>query len=169
MELNYDAIVLGSGVGGSCAAALLAKEGRKVLLVEKRAYLGGRFSTTNHDGYLCATGGLAVQVGGPIERVCAEIGVASGVRPASRAAWWIDGQFHEISPSGGSLRSTIRKVAASEDEAALARAERWRQSLWGELDGVFAQWEAGAGDLRSVEERLARLKYLDNLVASARL
>ena len=61
------------------------------------------------------------------------------------------------------------RMAASEDEAALARAERWRQSLWGELDGVFAQWEAGAGDLRSVEERLARLKYLDNLVASARL
>lgn len=130
MDPNYDAVVLGSGVGGSCAAALLAKEGRKVLLVEKRAYLGGRFSTTNHDGYLCATGGLAVQVGGPIEQVCAEVGIDSGVRPARRAAWWIDGQFHEISPSGGSLRATIRKVAVSEDEArrvneALTAALNW--------------------------------------------
>jgi phytoene dehydrogenase-like protein len=130
MEQKYDAIVIGSGVGGSCAAALLAAQGRKVLLVEKRAYLGGRFSTSSHDGYLCATGGLAVQVGGPMEKVCAEIGVDSGVRPASRSAWWIDGQFHEISATGGSLRSTIRKVAESEDEArrvngALTDALNW--------------------------------------------
>ena len=88
-----------------------------MLLAEKRAYLGGRFSTSDHDGYLCATGGLAVQVGGPIEKVCAQIGIESGVRPASRSAWWIDGQFHEISATGGSLRATIRKVAESEDES----------------------------------------------------
>ena len=117
MQATYDAIVLGSGVGGSCAAALLANAGMRVLLIEKRAYLGGRFSTSDHDGYLCATGGLAVQVGGPIEKVCAEIGVESGVVPASRSAWWIGGEFHEISASGGSLRATIRKVASSEDEA----------------------------------------------------
>ena len=117
MQQHYDAIVIGSGVGGSCAAALLAKDGRRVLLAEKRAYLGGRFSTSNHDGFLCATGGLAVQVGGPIEKICAEIGIESGVRPASRSAWWIDGRFHEISATGGSLRATIRRVAQSEDEA----------------------------------------------------
>ena len=117
MQQRYDAIVLGSGVGGSCAAALLAHEGFRVLLAEKRAYLGGRFSTSDHDGYLCATGGLAVQVGGPIEKVCTQIGIDSGVRPASRSAWWIDGELHEISASGGSLRATIRKVATSPDEA----------------------------------------------------
>lgn len=130
MQASYDAIVLGSGVGGSCAAALLAHEGYRVLLAEKRAYLGGRFSTSDHDGYLCATGGLAVQVGGPVEQVCREIGIESGVKPASRSAWWIDGQFHEISASGGSLRSTIRRVATSEDESrrvltALADALNW--------------------------------------------
>lgn len=114
---QYDAIVLGGGVGGCCTAALLASEGLKVLLAEKRTYLGGRFSTTNHDGYLCASGGLAMQVGGPIEKICAEIGIESGVRPAGRAAWWINGEFHEISARGGSLRSTIRKMAQSDDEA----------------------------------------------------
>ncbi|MBP7609244.1 MAG: hypothetical protein KA760_07095 [Steroidobacteraceae bacterium] len=57
-----------------------------MLLAEKRAYLGGRFSTSDHDGYLCATGGLAVQVGGPIEKVCAQIGIASGQRCTQRRA-----------------------------------------------------------------------------------
>ena len=130
MDATYDAIVLGSGVGGSCAAALLAHAGARVLLVEKRAYLGGRFSTSDHDGYLCATGGLAVQVGGPVEQVCREIGIDSGVRPASRSAWWIDGRFHEISANGGSLRATIRRVAGSDEEAkrvndALSDALNW--------------------------------------------
>jgi phytoene dehydrogenase-like protein len=130
VDAHYDAIVLGSGVGGSCAAALLANSGARVLLAEKRAYLGGRFSTSDHDGYLCATGGLAVQVGGPIEQVCKEIRIDSGVRPARRAAWWIEGQFHEISATGGSLRATIRRVAESELEArrvndALSDALNW--------------------------------------------
>lgn len=130
LQSRYDAIVLGSGVGGSCAAALLARQGRRVLLVEKRAYLGGRFSTSDHDGYLCATGGLAVQVGGPIEKICAELGVESGVRQASRSAWWFDGRCHEITAERGSLRATIRQVAVSEEEsrrviAALGDALDW--------------------------------------------
>jgi phytoene dehydrogenase-like protein len=130
MEQRYDAIVIGSGVGGSCAAALLSHCGLRVLLAEKRAYLGGRFSTSDHDGFLCATGGVAIQVGGPIEQVCAQVGVDSGVRPASRSAFWIDGQFHEIGAGGGSLRATIRRVASSQDEAqcvarALADALGW--------------------------------------------
>ena len=57
MQANYDAIIIGSGVGGCCTAALLAHQGKRVLLAEKRAYLGGRFSTVNRDGYMCATGG----------------------------------------------------------------------------------------------------------------
>ena len=60
------------------------------------------------------------------------------------------------------------RMAADEDAAAVGRAEVWRQEMLAELDLVFSKWEAGAGDLSSVEDRLARLKYLDNLVASAR-
>ena len=139
---RYDAIVVGAGVGGCCAAALLAAEGYRVLLAEKRAYLGGRFSTSDHDGFLCATGGLAVQVGGPVEKICTQIGIDSGVRPAGRAAWWIDGQFHEISATGGSLRATIRKVAESEAEA-LRVSNALRDALnWLEPDDAlsFRDW-----------------------------
>jgi len=117
MHDTYDAIVIGSGVGGCCAAALLAREGLRVLLAEKRSRLGGRFSTSDHDGYLCADGGLAVQVGGPIEKVCADLGIESGVRPASRSAYWIEGRCFEIGSGRGSLRRTLEQIAASEDEA----------------------------------------------------
>jgi phytoene desaturase len=130
MHASYDAIVIGSGVGGCCAAALLAREGLRVLLAEKRSRLGGRFSTSDHQGYLCADGGLAVQVGGPIEKVCVELGIESGVRPAGRSAYWIDGRCFEIGSGGGGLRKTLGQIATSEDEAtrvlgALSDAMNW--------------------------------------------
>ena len=70
MQNEYDAIIVGSGVGGCCEAALLAYQGKQVLLAEKRSYLGGRFSTVNLNSYRCATGGLAVPVGRSLEQVC---------------------------------------------------------------------------------------------------
>ncbi|MCX6067287.1 MAG: FAD-dependent oxidoreductase [Chloroflexi bacterium] len=46
MKTNlYDAIVIGAGVGGLTVAALLAHQGRKVLLVEKSNRVGGRAKT----------------------------------------------------------------------------------------------------------------------------
>ncbi len=75
MRQEHDAIVIGSAVGECCIAALLAHGGRRVLLAEKRAHLDGRFSTVNRNGYLCATGGLAVPVGRNLEEVCQAVGI----------------------------------------------------------------------------------------------
>lgn len=49
MNIEYDAIVVGAGPGGSAAAALLSKAGKRVLLVDKNAAAGGRMMTV-HDG-----------------------------------------------------------------------------------------------------------------------
>jgi all-trans-retinol 13,14-reductase len=38
---NYDAIIIGSGMGGLATAAILAKEGKKVLVLEKHYTAGG--------------------------------------------------------------------------------------------------------------------------------
>jgi all-trans-retinol 13,14-reductase len=41
LDTNFDGIVIGSGIGGLCAAALLAKEGKKILLLEQHYVVGG--------------------------------------------------------------------------------------------------------------------------------
>ena len=46
-ELNYDAVVIGSGNGGLIAALRLAKSNKKVLLVERHILPGG-FATGNY-------------------------------------------------------------------------------------------------------------------------
>ena len=84
MKRQYDAIVIGSGVGGCCIAALLAYSGRRVLLMEKRAYLGGRFSTVDRDGFLCATGGLAIQTGVVWSRSARQLAFPLGFTPLKK-------------------------------------------------------------------------------------
>ena len=43
-ESAYDAVVIGSGLGGLTAAALLAKAGRKVCVIERNHSVGGAAS-----------------------------------------------------------------------------------------------------------------------------
>jgi phytoene dehydrogenase-like protein len=51
MAEKYDAIVIGAGFGGSSCAALLAKRGLKVLLLEKNAKAGGKAMSLSKKGF----------------------------------------------------------------------------------------------------------------------
>ena len=53
---SYDAIVIGSGIGGLTAAAALAKRGRRVLVLERHTQLGGQTQTFQRREYTFATG-----------------------------------------------------------------------------------------------------------------
>jgi phytoene dehydrogenase-like protein len=48
MSEAYDAIVIGSGLGGLTAAALWARAGRRVLILERNAEFGGAATTYQH-------------------------------------------------------------------------------------------------------------------------
>ena len=50
-DTSYDAVVIGSGVGGLITANLLAKAGLKVLLLEQHYMVGGYCSTFRRGGY----------------------------------------------------------------------------------------------------------------------
>jgi phytoene dehydrogenase-like protein len=140
MQSSYDAVVIGAGVGGCCIAALLAHQGKRVLLAEKRSSLGGRFSTVNRDGYLCATGGLAVPVGRNLEQVCRTVGIPSGVRPSTKVATWLDGKIYDH--SDGVTRRIIREVATCPEEArrVLAALNRAMQSHPPDNEISFRDW-----------------------------
>ncbi len=54
MSEKYDVIVIGAGFGGCTSAALLAKRGLKVLLVEKNSVAGGKGMTLSKNGFTYA-------------------------------------------------------------------------------------------------------------------
>ena len=73
----YDAIVIGAGMGGLTAAALLAKKGLKVLLLEKEDQVGGYVVSFKRHGFTFDATGAFVggcHEGGEFYQILDEIG-----------------------------------------------------------------------------------------------
>jgi phytoene dehydrogenase-like protein len=79
MADKYDVIVIGSGLGGSVCAALLAKAGIKTLLLDKNNRPGGKsmgISVKGFRGELWPTFGIPVE-GGPFVEAFQQLGIES--------------------------------------------------------------------------------------------
>ncbi|MHB8131039.1 MAG: phytoene desaturase family protein [Mobilitalea sp.] len=79
---KYDAIIVGAGFGGSSCAALLAKRGLKVLLLEKNKVAGGKAMSVTRNGY---TSTMWIVTGTPVnnnhhEVVLKELGLSGAIK-----------------------------------------------------------------------------------------
>ena len=96
--------------------------------------------------------------------------------PISRARYLATGQTAPSEEGGPALDPDfmedifdMQMEAGSDPVGVGARATSMRDALMAELTNTFTRWEADEGDLNAVEERLSRLKYLNNiLTATAR-
>ncbi len=81
-KANYDVIVIGAGMGGSPCAALLAKRGLNVLLLEKNARAGGKAMTLTKGGhtYTAWVVVAAPMIDNQFEKVLKELGVEDKVK-----------------------------------------------------------------------------------------
>lgn len=114
---EYDIAVIGSGIGGLGAAALLAHRGYKVVLVEALERLGGRFSTVEHEGFKITTGALGIHTRGIIEDTYREVGADFEVTDVSMSSIWLDGKWYEL-PYKGQLGFLLSLVDAIGEEKA---------------------------------------------------
>jgi phytoene dehydrogenase-like protein len=74
-SIEPSVIVVGGGLAGLTAACYLGRAGRKVTVFEKASSLGGRGTSSNHEGYSFNHGIHAVYTGGAMSGVLGELGI----------------------------------------------------------------------------------------------
>jgi hypothetical protein len=114
--------VIGGGLGGLGAAALVARSGRSVVVHERRGRLGGRATTDERHGYRFNQGPHALYLGGEAMGVLRQLGIPTpGITPPTRGTRMALGGDLHLAPGGvGSLlRTTILGVREKAELASL--------------------------------------------------
>ncbi len=71
---DYDVIVIGAGLGGMTTGAILARDGRKTLILEQADKIGGCCSTYEHGGYRFDVGATLLEIIGPFTTAFERLG-----------------------------------------------------------------------------------------------
>jgi phytoene dehydrogenase-like protein len=111
---KYDVVVVGSGLGGVGAAALLSHWGYKTLVVEKLNRLGGRWSNYEYEGFWLPTGALALLYHGTeIEEIYNEVKAETEFVRVPKVSYRIGGKDWEMPAKGaiGAMLDIVEKIA----------------------------------------------------------
>jgi len=151
---HYDAVVIGSGLGGSCSAALLAHRGYKTLLLERSATVGGRFSSLRHKNVMTPTGGSLVGMGGPLEQVWREVGAPFDVAPFATSAYWVKEKgWLNPGSGGGQFRRAVMEMAGDEEATNKVMSAMKEVLVSGQYpDGSMLDWLLSLTDNKGIEQ-----------------
>jgi len=106
-EHIFDVAIVGGGLGGLATAALLARRGLRVVVLERAGAVGGRAATHVHDGFCFNQGAHALYLGGAASRVLTGLGVRwSGNKPPANGVAELDGHPHALPATATSLLTT---------------------------------------------------------------
>ena len=130
-KIKADVLVIGSGMGGMSAAALLAQDDYKVFVAEKMPQIGGRCSTVEYKGYKCTSGVLAVEMNGIVQELFAQVGADFDVTPAGAQLYLIN-KIPFTVPQKGGLKALLEATGAGQASVekvmtALSRSINWKE------------------------------------------
>jgi phytoene desaturase len=112
--MTFDALVIGAGAGGLCAAARLTHLGYRTLVVERLEHVGGRASTRDVDGFKVNNGAIVIEVDGILQKTFEEVGATFDVRrPNPAILYRVGGKDVDVTGGGwGFLLSKLTRQGA---------------------------------------------------------
>jgi phytoene dehydrogenase-like protein len=146
--VEYDAIVVGAGLAGLTATALLARRGYQVMVLERRPHAGGRARSPSVNGVALNLGAHAFYRGGTAERILTSLGVPiQGISPnLSRTFVRTGGRLYPLPHDAGTILTS--PLLTWQERFRLARAllaVRWAIAP-PEPKQTWAQWCARYGE-----------------------
>lgn len=97
---HWDTIIIGGGIAGLTASIYMARAGKKVLLLERSAHLGGRASSMTKHGCTLNQGPRALFVKGEGKQILQELGIQPHGAQPPRKGWLIDNNARYTLPLG---------------------------------------------------------------------
>jgi phytoene dehydrogenase-like protein len=149
---KYDVIVVGAGAAGLTCASLLAKSGKRVAVVEKHRYLGGRAMEQRFRGHQIGLGSHLVEdPGDSLQRVCEWVGSPFDYSERSDSMpFWDTDRWRPIQEYyGGGAKEGLKACIQALTETPYEELERWDHaslrewmSQYTSEEGVYQVWEA---------------------------
>jgi len=170
---DVEAIVIGAGCGGLSAGALLASQGRRVLVLEQSDAVGGCASSFQREGYTFDVGASVFEVLESLRRTLAALGTTLqdelSLIPCDPtvAVALRDGQRITFPASPGGIVEALAAVSV-EDARNWGRYAAYCADLYEVLlDTVYSQPVSTLADLLRILRRRPRMvRYLPSFLTS---
>jgi phytoene dehydrogenase-like protein len=164
-QVSCDVAVIGSGIGGLGAGAILATQGHKVLVVEKLARVGGRFSTNEVEGFKLPTGAMAVHRGGPGDEIFKRVGLDVDLVPVPPLYYRIGGKDFQM-PVKGSITAMLEIINKLEVDRVKLAGGLMKAAAGEKIMGAFRK-SAGESEKQNMTFWDWLLQYTENEQAHA--
>lgn len=135
---DYDAVVIGAGMGGLSSAAILAHSGMKVLVCENTGWVGGCCSSMDVDGYRFDIGASVVELSWIID----EFFTATGRSTSDYIDWIpVDPIYGFVTEDGSRFSYPVDEEATRKVIAGFSREDA---QAWDRFSKIGSELVAGA-------------------------
>jgi len=143
-QIRTEVVIIGGGLGGVLCGALLGRDGYQVMILERQAFPGGRYTSFEKNGYKINTGAYAVGlhgINGPLWKLLADIGVNVETRETPPHHIWTGDKDIPLPPKG-QLRTIVQAFGKNSKESERVINSVHQALQWQEPSDEFTcdQW-----------------------------